>query len=72
MDNASDEVYEMQLKYGIEEQDKLVHLFERWAKVIDNARYLVFEHRFKEKEYGVKWRLAYIAQLDREVTMLKN
>ena len=39
--------------------DRIVHLHERWAKVLDNARYLGVEHRYKEKEYGLLWRTDY-------------
>tara|TARA_B110000285_G_C14591812_1_gene366742 strand:- start:324 stop:479 length:156 start_codon:yes stop_codon:yes gene_type:complete len=31
----------------------------KWDKVMDNAKYLGDEHRYKEKEYGIKWRSAY-------------
>ena len=43
---------------------QLLALHERWAKVIDNARYLGDEHRHKEKEYGLKWRAVYKRQLE--------
>ena len=45
---------------------------ERWAKIVDNARYLIFEHMFKEKEYGIKWRLVYEDQLKREANMIRD
>ena len=72
MDSATDEVYQLQIAYGVENEDKVVHLCERWAKVIDNVRYLIFEHRHKEKEYGVKWRLAYNDQLETEIKLLRS
>ena len=40
-------------------------LHERWAKVIDNARYLGEEHRHKEKEYGLLWRQVYKKELEK-------
>ena len=38
---------------------KLNDYCDRWARVIDNARYLGVEYRHKEKEYGIKWRTAF-------------
>ena len=38
-------------------------MHERWARVLDNARYLGEEHRYKEREYGLKWRAAYKTEL---------
>jgi len=49
----------LQEERGTNIQAKLEHLFERWARIIDWANYLVFEHRYKEKEYGIKWREEY-------------
>ena len=43
---------------------------ERWARVIDNARYLSVEHLHKEKEYGIKWRAQYKVELEKEVDKL--
>ena len=42
----------------------------RWAKVADNARYLSAEHKYKEKEYGIKWRSAYKLELEKEYDKL--
>jgi len=60
MATETDMLEQLQVEVGVEMEDKLCHLLERWAKVTDNARYLIFEHRFKEKEYGIKWREEYI------------
>ena len=38
---------------------KTNELLIKWDKVMDNAKYLGDEHRYKEKEYGIKWRSAY-------------
>ena len=40
-------------------------LCDRWATVVDNVRYLNVEYRHKEKEYGIKWRTAFKAELDK-------
>ena len=42
---------------------RLQLLHERWARVIDSARYLGEEHRHKEKEFGLLWRDAYKKEL---------
>ena len=44
-------------------ETKIHAMHERWAKAIDNARYLGEEHRFKEKEYGLLWRRDYKKKL---------
>lgn len=62
----------LQIERGVELDDKLIHLLERWAKVTDNARYMIFEHRFKEKEYGIKWRTVYKQELVAESDMLRS
>ena len=49
-----------------EVQKKLDAMAVRWAKVIDNARYLGVEHKHKEKEYGIKWRSAFKIELEKE------
>ena len=38
--------------------------------MVDNARYLAVEHRYKEKEYGIKWRSAFKLELEREATKI--
>ncbi len=38
-------------------------MHERWARVVDAARQLGDEHRYKEREYGLKWRAAYKIEL---------
>ena len=62
----------MQTNIGVEPRDKCNHLLERWAKIIDHSRYVVYEHRFKEKEYGIKWRTAYKKELVRESNALRE
>ncbi len=37
--------------------------FEQWAHIFDNARYLGVEYRYKEREYGIKWRSAFRDEL---------
>ena len=49
---------------------KLMEMSDRWARVIDNVRYLEVEHRHKEKEYGIKWRTAYKIELEKELDKL--
>ena len=49
---------------------RVFELHERWAKVIDNARYLGEEHRHKEKEYGLKWRAVYKKELEKQTETL--
>lgn len=67
MDQGTEvEVLELQVTRGVMPEDKIVHLYERWAKVLDNIRYMGFEHQQKEKEFGMKWRLAYKVELERE------
>lgn len=68
----TDAVEQLQINFGIDEADRMRHLTERWAKAIDNAAYLIFEHRIKEKEYGIKWRTAYKAELKEEAMMLRG
>ena len=41
-----------------------------WDKVLDNAKYLGVEHRYKEKEYGIKWRTAFKEVLEKETVKL--
>ena len=43
---------------------------QRWATIIDNARYLDVEHRHKEKEYGIKWRSAFKIELEKQYDTL--
>lgn len=50
--------------------DRLVSLHERWAKIIDKARYLGEEYRQKERENGIPWRAAYIIELRGKVKEL--
>ena len=57
---------------GVEIKDKVQHLYERWARVIDNVRYIGCEHRFKEKEYGIKWRTIYYNELNNESKQLRS
>ena len=45
-------------------------LCDRWATVVDNVRYLDVEHRHKEKEYGIKWRAAFKAELEKVCNQL--
>lgn len=42
----------------------------RWAKVVDNFRYLDVEHRHKEKEYGVSWRSEFKCELNTEYNLI--
>ena len=42
----------------------------KWDKVQDNAKYLDSEHRYKEKEYGIKWRTAYEQVLQKHFSKL--
>ena len=53
-----------------ETESKLSAANERWAKIIDNARYLDVEHRHKEKEYGIKWRTAFKVELEKQYDTL--
>ena len=46
-----------------ETEQKLKESAEKWAKLIDNARYLGVEHIHKEKEYGIKWRTVFKVEL---------
>jgi len=32
---------------------------------MDNAKYLQYEHRYKEKEYGIPWRTAYKFEVEK-------
>ena len=66
MTTETDEVTKLQIERGVQVGDKMIHCVERWAKVVDNARYLSFEHQFKEKEYGIKWRESYKVELKKE------
>ena len=68
----TDALTKLQVERGIELDDKIDHLVERWAKVTDNARYLHFEHQYKEKEYGIKWRQVYKQELSNETKMLRS
>ena len=45
-------------------EKKMKAQIERWAHVVDNARYLAVEHKHKEKEYGIKWRTAFKGELE--------
>ena len=46
--------------HNVRDKDpKTNELLIKWDKVWDNAKYLGTEHKFKEKEYGIKWRSAY-------------
>lgn len=45
-------------------------LCDRWAKTVDNSRYLQVEHKFKEKEYGIKWRTAFELRLEDQYLIL--
>ena len=38
---------------------RIDELMLKWNKLMDNAKNLGSEHRYKEKEYGIKWRCAY-------------
>lgn len=70
--SETDALTELQMERGINLEDKVEHVMERWAKIADNARYLIFEHRFKEKEYGIKWRLQYEIELEKEAKMIRD
>ncbi len=48
-----------------ETEQKLKESAEKWAKLIDNARYLGVEHIHKEKEYGIKWRTVFKVELQK-------
>ena len=39
---------------------------ERWARIVDNSRYLAVEYRYKEKEYGIKWRTSFELRFEDE------
>ena len=45
---------------------KLLPFCERWAKIVDNSRYLSVEYRYKEKEYGIKWRTSFELRFEDE------
>ena len=47
--------------------EEMIHL---WDKVLDNSKYLGVEHRYKEKEYGIKWRAAFKEILEKETVKL--
>ena len=49
---------------------KVNELLIKWDKVMDNAKYLGYEHRYKEKEYGIKWRSAYKRVMNAECDKL--
>lgn len=70
--SETDALTALQIERGADLECKLEHILERWAKVVDNARYLIFEHRFKEKEYGIKWRLSYEKTLETEAKMIRE
>lgn len=44
--------------------------YQQWAHVYDNARYLGVEFRYKEREYGIKWRKAFIEELELKANYL--
>ena len=54
----------------LELQQKVKKTSESWAKVVDAARYLAVEHRYKEKEYGIKWRSAFKIELEKEANKI--
>ena len=53
-----------------EAEKKFQGLSQRWASIIDNARYLDTEYIQKEKEYGINWRAAYKVILHQQVEKL--
>ena len=48
------------------DKEWLDYYAERWSKVVDNFRYIDFEYRHKEKEFGVSWRTEFKLELDAE------
>ena len=42
----------------------------KWAKVVDNCKYLGVEYRHKEKEYGIAWRAEYKIEVNHEKNRL--
>ena len=40
--------------------------------MLDSVKYAGFEHRFKEKEYGIPWRSAYKKELEKEFEKLES
>ena len=47
---------------AVRDEDPAINaLLLKWDKLRDNARYLGTEHIYKEKEYGIKWRISIIA-----------
>ena len=72
VNETDDALTALQMERGIELDDKMQHIMERWAKIVDNARYLIYEHMFKEKEYGIKWRLVYEDLVKKEAIMLRD
>ena len=68
----TDALTQLQIDCGVEIEDKIFHLLERWAKILDNAAYLVYEHRIKEKEDGIKWRQAFKTELKSEANIVSQ
>ena len=42
-----------------EKDPSITEIVLKWDKLVDNAKYLGTEYRYKEKEYGFLWRAAY-------------
>jgi len=42
-------------------------MMKRWVNLIDNATYMPIEHLFKEKDFGIRWRTAFKAEIKEQL-----